>query len=186
MISGVAELQEAKAIVEEVKTGLEAESVPFDRDIAIGCMIEVPSAAITADIIASECDFLSIGTNDLVQYSLAVDRTNPAMSYLYTPTDPSIIRLIKMVVEAGNAAQKLVSVCGEIAADPHFTALLLGLGVHELSVALPSLPVIKNVIRHLSIIEATEFAEEVLTLSTAAEVQNALEKNYEKLLLESP
>lgn len=186
MISGVAELRAAKAIVEEVKKELEAESVPFDHDIAIGCMIEVPSAAITADIIASECHFLSIGTNDLVQYALAVDRTNPAMSYLYTPTDPSIIRMIKMVVEAGNAAQKPVSVCGEIAADPHFTALLLGLGVHELSVALPSLPVIKNVIRHLSIVEATEFAEEVLSLSTAEEVQKALKKNYDKLLLETP
>ncbi len=183
MISGVLELREAKAIVEEAKTELLRDGIPFARNIPIGCMIEVPSAAITSDILAKECDFLSIGTNDLVQYSLAVDRGNPSMSYLYTPAHPSILRLIKIVVEEGNKAQRPVSVCGEIAADPRFTPLLLGLGVHELSVASPSLPVVKNVIRRLSILEARELAEYALTLSTALEIEELLEKTYRELHL---
>ena len=181
MISSVSELREAKVIIEEAKSELLKKGVPFSRNIPIGCMIEVPSAAITADIIVQECDFLSIGTNDLVQYALAVDRGNPAMSYLYTPSDPSIIRMIKMVVDVAARADKPVSVCGEIAADPRFTPLLLGLGVHELSVATPALPEIKNLIRHLSIIEAQEISIEVLACSTAAEVDTVLDRVYDKL-----
>jgi len=182
MISGVLELREAKEVVEEAKTELLKTGIPFARNIPIGCMIEVPSAAITADILAKECDFLSIGTNDLVQYSLAVDRGNPSMSYLYTPAHPSIIRMIKMVVDEGIKAGKTVSVCGEIAADPRFTPLLLGLGVHELSVSSPSLPIIKNVIRHLSIIEAEELVHEVLRCVTPVEVESVLERAYQKIL----
>ncbi len=181
MISSVSELREAKEIIEEAKVELLKKGVPFSRNIPIGCMIEVPSAAITADIIVQECDFLSIGTNDLVQYALAVDRGNPAMSYLYTPSDPSIIRMIKMVVDVAARADKPVSVCGEIAADPRYTPLLLGLGVHELSVATPALPEIKNLIRHLSIIEAQELSIEVLACSTAAEVDTVLDRVYNKL-----
>ncbi len=185
MISGVLELREAKGIVEEAKRELLELGIPFSRNIPIGCMIEVPSAAITCDIIVKECDFLSIGTNDLVQYSLAVDRGNPTMSYLYTPAHPSILRLIKMVVDEGNRAEKAVSVCGEIAADPRYTALLLGLGVHDLSVSSPSLPVIKNVIRRLSILEARKLAEHALTLSTPTEIEEVLDKHYCILQLES-
>lgn len=181
MISGVLELREAKEIVEEAKDELFKTGVPFAYNIPIGCMIEVPSAAITADILAKECDFLSIGTNDLVQYSLAVDRGNPAMSYLYTPAHPSVIRMIKMVVDEGIRAEKPVSLCGEISADPRFTPLLLGLGVHELSVSSPSLPVVKNVIRHLSIIEARDLAEEVLECETPIEVEEVLEIAYQKI-----
>lgn len=180
MISGVLELREAKLIVEEAKEELLEKGVPFARNIPIGCMIEVPSAAITCDILAKECDFLSIGTNDLVQYALAVDRGNPSMSYLYTPAHPSILRMIKMVADEGNRARKTVSVCGEIAADPRYTPLLLGLGV-DLSVSSPSLPVIKNVIRRLSIIDARQLAEHVLSLSTAEEVEEVLVEAYRKL-----
>jgi phosphotransferase system enzyme I (PtsI) len=183
MISGLHELREAKALVEEVKGELLQKGIPFARKIPIGCMIEVPSAALISDILVKECDFLSIGTNDLVQYSLAVDRGNPAMSYLYNPAHPSIIRLIKMVVQEGNRANTSVSVCGEIAGDPLYTALLLGLGVNELSVASPSLPIVKNVIRHLHIVEATELADQILSLSTAEEVQQALSSAYEKLCI---
>lgn len=181
MISDVLELREAKEVVEEAKAELLKTGVPFARNIPIGCMIEVPSAAITADILVQECDFLSIGTNDLVQYSLAVDRGNPAMSYLYTPAHPSIIRMIKIVVDEGIKANKAVSVCGEIAADPIFTPLLLGLGVHELSVSAPSIPLIKKVIRHTSIIEAQELMEEVLTCSTPIEVESLLDDAYKKI-----
>lgn len=184
MISGLPELREAKELVEEVKEELLKQGIPFSRDIPIGCMIEVPSAAITCDLLAKECDFLSIGTNDLVQYTLAVDRSNPAMSYLYTPTHPSVIRMIKMIVDEGNKAKRLVSVCGEIASDPRFTPLLLGLGVHELSLAVPSLSMIKNVIRKLSIVEARQIAQEVLLLATAWEVEQKLDEVYRDLNLD--
>lgn len=181
MISGIMELREAKMIVEEAKAELLNKGIPFARNINVGCMIEVPSAAITCDLLAKESDFLSIGTNDLVQYALAVDRGNPAMSYLYTPAHPSIIRLIKLVVDESNRVQKPVSVCGEMAGDPRFTILLLGLGVHELSVSPPSLPVVKRVMRHLSIIEARQVAEYILTLATDIEVVAALEEAYQSL-----
>jgi phosphoenolpyruvate-protein phosphotransferase (PTS system enzyme I) len=181
MISSISELREAKGVIEDAKGDLLKKGIPFSRSIPIGCMIEVPSAAITADIIVQECDFLSIGTNDLVQYALAVDRGNPSMSYLYTPSDLSIIRMIKMVVEVAKAAKKPLSICGEIAGDPRFTPLLLGLGVYELSVATLSLPMIKNVIRHLSITQAQTLALEVLSCTTAAEVDALLDRFYETL-----
>lgn len=183
MISGVSELLEAKCLVNETKQELLDRAIPFDRALQIGCMIEVPSAAITCDILAKECDFLSIGTNDLVQYALAVDRGNPAMSYLYRPAHPSIMRLLKMVIEEGRRSGKSVSICGEIAADPKFTELLLGLGVNELSLSSPSLPVIKSMIRKISIAEARDFAAHVLTLSTAEEVEKLLEESYSRLKL---
>lgn len=178
MISGLPELIEAKKIVFKIQEDLGKEGYKIDRNIEIGCMIEVPSAAITCDLLAKECDFLSIGTNDLVQYSLAVDRCNQQMSYLYTPTHPSVIRLIRMIVSEGNRNGINVSICGEIAADPRFTALLLGLGVRELSVAPRYIPVVKNAIRNTSIVEASLLAERVLSISTANEVQDLLVKEY--------
>ncbi|MCP5469450.1 MAG: phosphoenolpyruvate--protein phosphotransferase [Chlamydiales bacterium] len=181
MISGLMELREAKVILEEAKEELKKKGIPFEQNMPIGCMIEVPSAAIAADILAKECDFLSIGTNDLVQYSLAVDRGNPTMSYLYTPAHPSVIRLLSFVVKAASEARKPIAVCGEIAADPRFTALLLGLGVKEFSIASPSLPLIKNIIRRTSIVEATALAESILTLETYLEIEEALEEFYNKI-----
>lgn len=181
MISGVSELREAKEIVEEAKEELLQSGIPFARNIPIGCMIEIPSAAITADILIKECDFLSIGTNDLVQYSLAVDRDNSSMSYLYTPAHPSIIRMIKMVVNEGVKAEKSVSVCGEIAGDPRFTPLLLGLGVNELSVSPGSIRKIRKVISLLSIKEAKKIAVAVLKCETPIEVEEILERAYQKI-----
>lgn len=143
-------------------------------------MIEVPSAAIIADLLAKECDFLSIGTNDLVQYSLAVDRGNQSLSELYTPTHPSVIRLIRMVVAEANHQGIPVTVCGEVAADPRFTALLLGLGVREFSMSYRYIPVIKETIRKISIVEASRTAELVLRKSTASEIQECLEAQYEE------
>lgn len=181
MISGLTELIEAKSLVQEVRNELFEQGIPFDRTMPIGCMIEVPSAALMSDILARECDFLSIGTNDLVQYALAVDRGNPAMSYLYTPAHPSILRLMKMVIEEGKRCRKPVSVCGECAADPKFIPLLLGLGVNELSLSSPSLPLIKNVIRKISMVEATDLADHILTLSTVEEIEKALNEAYLRL-----
>jgi len=180
MISGNSELLEAHKLVEVAKCELSREGVKFDKEIEVGCMIEVPSAAIVCDILAEEVDFFSIGTNDLVQYSLAVDRGNQSMSYLYCPTDPSVIRLIKMIVFEGNRSGIPVSICGEIAADPRFTALLLGLGVHELSVAVRYIPIIKNTIRATSIVEANQLVERILAMSSSYEIQEALVEDYEK------
>jgi len=174
MISALSEVRQAKALVEEAKEELIASGIPVNKKIPIGCMIEVPSAAIVADLLAKECDFLSIGTNDLVQYSLAVDRGNHEVSGMYTPTDPSVIRLIKLIVSEASHRGVPVSVCGEVAADPRFTPLLLGLGVHELSVATRYIPIIKQAIRSTSIVEASKLADQALSLSTAEAIQALL------------
>lgn len=180
MISSLSELLEAKQLVKEAQTELERSGHKISKKVRIGCMIEVPSAAIISDILAKECDFLSIGTNDLVQYSLAVDRGNHAMSRFYTPTHPSVIRLIKLIVSEANHNGIPVTICGEIAADPRFTPLLLGLGVHELSVASRSIPAVKNAIRNTSIVSASQMAEKALNLSTAHEIQELLQNEYKK------
>jgi len=180
MVSALPELIEAKKIVKEVRAELEIKKVPMSNHIKIGCMIEVPSAAIISDLLAKECDFLSIGTNDLVQYALAVDRGNLAMSNLYTPTHPSVMRLIRLIVSEANNQGIPVTVCGEVAADPRFTPLLLGLGVHELSVALRYLPIVKNAIRNTSIVEASRIAERAMQLTTAEEIQAMLDEEYRK------
>ncbi len=181
MISGLPELLEVKAIVNEVKDDLRAHGEFFSDHVKLGCMIEVPSAAMTCDVLAKECDFLSIGTNDLVQYTLAVDRGNQAMSYLYEPTHPSVIRLMKMTIVEGHRQGIPISVCGEIAADPRFTPLLLGLGVQELSVASRYIPTIRQAIRRISIVEATQLADHVLTLPTAEVISDCLSAYYHEL-----
>lgn len=170
MVSGLAELLEAKALVHEVKKELKAQGIAVNDKIPVGCMIEVPSAALISDILAKECDFLSIGTNDLVQYTIAVDRGNHAMSKLYSPTHPSVLRLIKLVASEANYHGIPVTICGEIAADPLFTPLLLGLGVQELSIPAHHIPIIKNAIRSISIVEANKLAEQALSLSTSEEI----------------
>lgn len=180
MISALSEVVEAKGVLEEAKEELRESGEPMAEEIKIGCMIEVPSAAIVADLLAKECDFLSIGTNDLVQYSLAVDRGNQMVSGIYSPTDPSVIRLIKLIVSEANHQGIPVTVCGEVASDPRFTPLLLGLGVNELSVTLRSMPVVKNAIRNLSIVAASQLAEHALTLSTAKEIEDLLIQDYKE------
>lgn len=180
MVSSLAELCEAKQILLNVKKELLSEGHVVASHIPVGCMIEVPSAAIIADLLAKECDFLSIGTNDLVQYALAVDRTNNALSDLYTPAHPSIVRLIKMIVQAANPLDVPVTVCGEVAADPRFVQLLIGLGVRELSVAPRYLPIIKNAVRNTSISAAKEVADEVLSLSSASEIEELLTREYRR------
>lgn len=184
LVSGLQELLEAKHLLNEVRAQLIAEGVSIGSSVRIGCMIEVPSAAIIADLLAKECDFLSIGTNDLVQYSLAVDRGDPALSGHYTPTHPGILRLIKLVVSEANRWRIPVTVCGEVAADPRYTALLLGLGVHELSVSPRHIPTIKNAIRRVSIVSALRLADQALSLSTASDVLHLLTSDYSRLMPE--
>ena len=180
MVSGLPELLEAKKIVKESYDELLQEGIKLKQMPRIGCMIEVPSAAIIADLLAKECDFLSIGTNDLVQYSLAVDRDNQAISWLYNPADPSVLRLIKMIVCEANRAGIPVTVCGEVAADPRFTPLLLGLGIHELSVSSRHIPVVKNAIRNTYILAANHLVEKALTMKTAQEIQDLLSQEYQR------
>lgn len=177
MISTLAEFLEVKQIIREIEQEL---GISVEKGIRIGCMIEVPSAALIADHLAKECDFISIGTNDLVQYSLAVDRGNQFMANLYDPANPSILRLIKLITSEADQRRVHVSVCGEIAADPRFTALLLGLGVQELSVAPRYLPIIKQAIRNTSIVEAVDLAERALCSANSQEVLELISHAYKK------
>jgi len=180
MISCMNELLDAKAMVRVAEVELIAEKVPFAENIKIGCMIEVPSAAMIADMLAKECDFLSIGTNDLTQYALAVDRTNQSTSALYTATHPAVLRLIKLVVAAGENESIPVSVCGEIASDPRFVPLLIGLGIKELSVSCRLLPRVKQAIRLALNSDAKNLVQKMLLMSSAHEIQGALLQEYER------
>ena len=170
MISGVEELDQANALVEECKAELAKEGVAFDAQIEIGVMIEIPSAVLAADALARRAKFFSLGTNDLIQYSLAVDRLNEKIAHLYQPTHPAILRLIKLTVDTGRQHGIWTGVCGEMASDPLMTPLLLGLGVDELSVAPPHLPQIKYLIRRLRHKETVALAESALQNESAAEI----------------
>lgn len=174
MISGVGEVRAAKAIVEEVKAELRAASVPFDEQIEIGVMIEIPSAVIIADLLAMEVDFFSVGTNDLIQYALAIDRTNEHLSSLYEPLHPAVLRSLKMVVDAAHAAGIDACMCGEMAGDPEYLPILLGLGFDELSMNAVSIPRVKKILRRCTKKEAEDVAAHALTYSTAQDVESYL------------
>jgi phosphotransferase system enzyme I (PtsI) len=170
MVSGLEELTQANALLEECKAQLRAEKLPFDDRLEIGIMVETPSAAVIADTLARRVKFFSLGTNDLIQYSLAVDRTNEKIAHLYEPTHPAIVRLIKLTVDAAHQAGIWTGVCGEMAGDPVLVPLLLGLGVDELSAAPPTVPQIKFLIRRLKISEARELAAFALQCESSAEI----------------
>jgi phosphotransferase system enzyme I (PtsI) len=174
MISGIAEIRTAKAILEEAKEELGAEGIPFDEGIEVGAMIEIPSASIIADALAHEVDFFSIGTNDLIQYALAIDRINEHVSYLYEPLHPAILRMIRGIVEAGHRAGIEVAICGEMAADPAYLLILLGLGLDELSMTPFYIPRVKKILRSSSYAEAKQLLEEVSRLSTSAEIEDCV------------
>ncbi len=182
MISGVEELRRAKAILEEAKGELRDRHVPYNATLEIGAMIEVPSAALTSDILSHEVSFFSIGTNDLIQYSLAVDRTNEKIAYLYEPTHPAVIRLIKSVIEAGHKANIWVGMCGEMSGEPSLAVLLLGLGLDEFSMPSASIPEIKHIIRSVTFAQAKQIADEALTFYTGAEVENFINKKLKDIL----
>jgi phosphotransferase system enzyme I (PtsI) len=171
MISGVGELRAARAVVAAVQQQLRDEGIPFDEKIPIGIMIEMPSAAVTADQLAMECDFFSIGTNDLIQYTMAVDRVNEYVSYLYEPLHPALLRLVCGVAEAAHARGIPVSVCGEMAGDPLVAPVLVGLGVHELSMSAVSIPEVKAVLRATSVGDLERLVEKMLAMPTAAEIR---------------
>lgn len=170
MISGLDELKQANEMVEDFKAELKSEGVTYDENLEVGAMIETPSAAIVADSLAKRLKFFSIGTNDLIQYSLAVDRMNEKIAHLYEPTHPAIVRLIRQTVTAAHDQKIWVSVCGEMAGDPVLVPLLLGLGVDELSVAPSLVPPVKFIVRRLKLTEAKELAEFALGSESAPQI----------------
>jgi phosphotransferase system enzyme I (PtsI) len=170
MISGLDELKQANALVEEYKAELRAQNIPFDENIPLGAMIETPSAVMVADSLAKRLQFFSIGTNDLIQYSLAVDRMNEKIAHLYEPTHPAILRLIKATIDSAHNHHIPVSVCGEMASDPTMAPLLLGLGVDELSVAPALVAPVKFLVRRLKLTEARALAEWALRCESSAEI----------------
>jgi phosphotransferase system enzyme I (PtsI) len=170
MISGVAEVVQANEILRQVMFDLKKEGMAFDENIQIGAMIEIPSAALTAEAIATEVDFFSIGSNDLIQYTMAVDRVNERVANLYEPTHPAILRLIRNTVEAAHNNNIWVGVCGEMAGEPLYAPLLLGMGVDELSIGASSLPRVKEVIRRLTLRDAQELAAAALHATRGREV----------------
>jgi len=176
MISSITEVRQAKAVLKECCRELEDEKIAFNPYLEVGAMVEIPSAALMADFMADELDFLSIGTNDLIQYSLAVDRVNEEVAYLYDPLNPAVLRLIKMTVEACHRSGKWVGMCGEMAGDPQLVPLLLGLGLDEFSVSISAVPEVKKVVRMMPFSLAQEIAEEALRCETSEEIMKLIEE----------
>jgi len=182
MISGIEELRQAKAILDECKLELRKENKRFDQKLTIGTMIEVPSAALTADALAKESDFFSIGTNDLIQYSLAVDRANEKVAYLYEPGHPAVLRLIKRIIDAAHQSNTWVGMCGEMSGEPIFSFLLLGLGLDKFSMSPPQIPKIKELIGNVKFSDAQKIAAKALNILTAKEVEKYLQDELKKIL----
>jgi phosphotransferase system enzyme I (PtsI) len=181
MISSVNEVIQANELLRKNMDDLRKEGLPFDENIQIGAMIEIPSAALTAEMIAQEVDFFSIGSNDLIQYTMAVDRVNEKVGHLYEPTHPAILRLIRSVVEAGHNNNIWVGICGEMAGDPLYAPLLVGMGLDELSVSAAALPRVKEVIRRLQLSDAQELAAATLHTTRSSEVHAMLKALIERI-----
>ena len=175
MISGVAEIRACKDCLAEARAELVAEGVPFDPELPIGIMIETPAAAMVAELLAKEVDFFSVGTNDLIQYCLAVDRSNEHVAYLYEPLHPAVLRALQMICGAATEAGIVVGMCGEMASEPLYVPVLLGLGFAELSMNAPGIPRVKRILRQFHRQEGERLLAELLELPTAAEVAQRLE-----------
>lgn len=184
MISGVEELRQANKILDEVKKDLIKKKIHFDEDMEVGAMIEVPSAAITCDILAKEVDFFSIGTNDLIQYSLAVDRANEKVAYLYEPVHPALLRFIRNIIDTGHKQGVWVGMCGEMASEPAFALILLGLGLDEFSTSAAIVPEIKKVIRSVTFVQAQQIAQQALQLESGREVEKFAKEKLKEILPE--
>ena len=176
MIISVEEIRELKSVIEILKAELRTEGKAFDENIQIGVMVETPSAAVNAKFLAKEVDFFSIGTNDLTQYTLAVDRGNELISHLYNPMQPSVLSLIKQVIDASHTEGKWTGMCGELAGDEHATLLLLGMGLDEFSMSAISVPRIKKLIRNVNFQDAKALADKALQQPTAAQIERLIEE----------
>ena len=176
MLASTQELQQAMVLIEQAKQELTQEGRPFDEAIAVGGMIEVPAAALLAHVFAKQLDFLSIGTNDLVQYTMAADRLDNAVNYLYQPTHPAVLRLIDMTIKAGHKAGIPVSMCGEMAGESRYTRLLLGLGLVEFSMQPAVLPEVKEIIQRSDVEQLARRVRRVLRMASAAEVEAFVDK----------
>ena len=180
MITGIEEVRQANKLLEQAKRELNSRNISYDQDIKVGITIETPSAALIADIIAKEVDFFSIGTNDLCQYTLAVDRISQNVSYLYQPLHPAMLRLIKNIIDISIDSDINIAMCGEMAGDPMSLLILLGFGLREFSMTPQSIPRIKEMIRCVTLKQAEDIAQEILMLTTVEEIKNTI---YEKLNL---
>ncbi|MCI5763360.1 MAG: phosphoenolpyruvate-protein phosphotransferase PtsI [Actinobacillus porcinus] len=176
MIISVEEIRELKSVIETLKQELRNEGKAFDENIQVGVMVETPSAAVNAKFLAKEVDFFSIGTNDLTQYTLAVDRGNEMISHLYNPMSPSVLGLIKQVIDASHAEGKWTGMCGELAGDERATLLLLGMGLDEFSMSAISVPRIKKLIRNVNYADAKALADKALQVPTAAEIEQLVDE----------
>ena len=181
MVTNLEEIRQVKKMTAEIQEGLRAKKIRCGENVRLGAMIEVPSAALMADEIASEVDFLSIGTNDLTQYTLAVDRTNDEVSYLYEPLHPAVLKLLNMVCEAGKSRNIEVSVCGEMAGNPLCFLILLGLGLTELSMNPVSIPRVKKLTRAVTFRQANELLDRALNCKTAGEVEHLIKREVAKI-----
>jgi phosphotransferase system enzyme I (PtsI) len=186
MVSSLEEVRAAKVLLEEVKADLRRRGVPFGERIPLGIMIEVPSTVAIADLLAREVDFFSIGTNDLIQYSLAIDRNNEQVAHLYEPLHPAVLRMVRQVVEAGHSCGISVAMCGEMAGEPGYVPVLLGLGLDELSMNALSIPKVKRLIRMATMEECRELVGEILKLSTAEEIREHLQREVTRRFGEEP
>jgi phosphotransferase system enzyme I (PtsI) len=183
MIASICEVRSTKEIINECKAELKKEGKHFDNHMDVGIMIEVPSAAVLIKDFAEEVDFVSIGTNDLIQYLLAVDRGNEIVSSIYQEFHPSVVRTLNNIIQEGKKAKILVSMCGEMAADPVAVPLLVGFGIKSLSVSSSAIPLIKKVIRSLSYKELQPLVDECLALKTEKEINELLHKFYNSKLV---
>lgn len=185
LITNLQEIKQAKMILRDVMEDLDEESIEYNRDIKVGIMIETPSSALTAFSLARDVDFFSIGTNDLTQYTLAVDRGNELVSHLYCPADPAVLRLIRTVIQDAHKAQIDVSVCGEMASEPEYVMLLLGLGVRTISLTAPMIPEIKQVVRSVTIEDCNQVARKVLGMNSERQISNYLRDAARNILPEA-
>jgi phosphotransferase system enzyme I (PtsI) len=174
LISGIEEFRIARLLVRKITENLKSEGHIVHDDVPLGAMVEVPSSAIMAEELAREVDFISIGTNDLIQYSLAVDRSNDLVAHLYRPTNPAVLRLVGKVIAAGKAENVGVSMCGEMAADPLMVPVLIGLGLDKFSMNPQAVPVVRSLIRQLSYREAAQIARQAAKLVTGRDVEEYL------------
>jgi len=185
LITNLQELMQAKMIFRDVMEDLDEENIEYDRNIEIGIMIETPSAALTAALLARDVQFFSIGTNDLTQYTLAVDRGNELVSMLYSSVDPAVLRLVKFVIQDAHKAKVDLSVCGEMASEPEYIMLLLGMGVRTLSLATPMIPEIKQIIRSVTIQQSNELARKVMAMNSERQIASFLRNETRKIIPEA-